>query len=202
MHFQWYPGHMTKARRMMQENIKLIDIVVELVDARVPFSSKNPDIDELAKNIFTMFKENAQKRNITYQYQSELDGSLLPIDKTYMEMMLTNLLSNAFKFTPNGGKITLSAWKKENSFGFSIKDSGIGIPQDKLARIFERFVQVDSTSTRKYNGSGLGLALVREYGDMQGFAVSVESELGRGSRFVITIPASAIVGEIEGEDDV
>ena len=50
MHFQWYPGHMTKARRMMQENIKLIDIVVELVDARVPFSSKNPDIDELAKN--------------------------------------------------------------------------------------------------------------------------------------------------------
>lgn len=50
MHFQWYPGHMTKARRMMQENIKLIDIVVELVDARVPFSSKNPDIDDLAKN--------------------------------------------------------------------------------------------------------------------------------------------------------
>ena len=74
-------------------------------------------------------------------------------------------------------------------------------PEDQ-ARIFERFVQVDSTSTRKYNGSGLGLALVREYGDMQGFAVSVESELGRGSRFVITIPASAIVGEIEGEDDV
>ena len=54
MHFQWYPGHMTKARRMMQENIKLIDIVVELVDARVPFSSKNPDIDELAKNKYRL----------------------------------------------------------------------------------------------------------------------------------------------------
>ena len=82
-------------------------------------------------------------------------------------------------------------------------DDGIGIAPEDQARIFERFVQVDSTSTRKYNGSGLGLALVREYGDMQGFAVSVESELGRGSRFVITIsPASAIVGEIEGEDDV
>ena len=50
MHFQWYPGHMTKAKRMMQENIKLIDIVVELVDARIPYSSKNPDIDELARN--------------------------------------------------------------------------------------------------------------------------------------------------------
>lgn len=54
MHFQWYPGHMTKARRMMQENIKLIDIVVELVDARIPFSSKNPDIDELAKNKYRL----------------------------------------------------------------------------------------------------------------------------------------------------
>ena len=50
MHFQWYPGHMTKARRMMQENIKLIDLIIELVDARVPLSSRNPDIDELAKN--------------------------------------------------------------------------------------------------------------------------------------------------------
>ena len=54
MHFQWYPGHMTKARRMMQENIKLIDIVVELVDARVPLSSKNPDIDELARNKYRL----------------------------------------------------------------------------------------------------------------------------------------------------
>ena len=50
MHFQWYPGHMTKARRMMQEDMKLIDVVIELVDARIPLSSKNPDIDELAKN--------------------------------------------------------------------------------------------------------------------------------------------------------
>ena len=50
MHFQWYPGHMTKARRMMQENIKLIDLIIELVDARVPLSSRNPDIDELGKN--------------------------------------------------------------------------------------------------------------------------------------------------------
>ena len=62
MHFQWYPGHMTKARRMMQENIKLIDIVVELVDARVPFSSKNPDIDELAKNKYRLIVLNKAER--------------------------------------------------------------------------------------------------------------------------------------------
>ena len=77
---------------------------------------------------------------------------------------------------------------------FVVADDGIGIAPEDHERIFERFFQVDSTSTRKYNGSGLGLALVREYAAVQGFAVSVESALGRGSTFTITIPPDAIVG--------
>ena len=81
-----------------------------------------------------------RKRNIAYQYRSELDASLLPIDRTYVEMILTNLLSNAFKFTPDGGEITLSVWE-ENCFGFTVKDTGVGIAPEKLARIFERFYQ-------------------------------------------------------------
>ncbi len=170
---------------------KLLHLVNQLLDFRKAESGALPihvamnHVDELAKNIFTMFKENAQKRNITYQYQSELDGSLLPIDKTYMEMMLTNLLSNAFKFTPNGGKITLSAWKKENSFGFSIKDSGIGIPQDKLARIFERFYQANED--RK--GSGIGLSLVKCLVKKHHGTIQVVSEVGKGAEFSIELPA-------------
>lgn len=73
MHFQWYPGHMTKAKRMMQEHIKLIDIVVELVDARVPFSSKNPDIDELAKNKYRLIvlnKADMADSKVTASWQS------------------------------------------------------------------------------------------------------------------------------------
>ena len=79
-----------------------------------------------------------------------------------------------------------------------VTDDGIGIAKEDQERIFERFFQVDSTSTRKYNGSGLGLALVREYADVQGFSVTVESELGQGSTFSITVPGESIVGE----DDV
>ena len=75
MHFQWYPGHMTKARRMMQENIKLIDIVVELVDARVPFSSKNPDIDELAKNKYRLIVLN--KADMQMQRQQRYGRTIL-----------------------------------------------------------------------------------------------------------------------------
>ena len=114
--------------------------------------------------------------------------------------MLENLASNAIKFTPDGGSIELRVAVDEATHvvTLSMADDGIGIAPEDQERIFERFVQVDSTSTRKYNGSGLGLALVREYGEMQGFAVTVESELGVGSTFVITIPVDAIVGE----DDV
>ena len=114
--------------------------------------------------------------------------------------MLENLASNAIKFTPDGGSVELRVAYDENRqvVTLSMVDTGIGIAPEDQERIFERFFQVDSTSTRKYNGSGLGLALVREYADVQGFAISVESEVGKGSAFVITVPKRLIVGE----DDV
>ena len=145
----------------------------------------------------------ARKYEVSFSTKVASDVPLVNGDYEKTTRMLENLASNAIKFTPDGGSIELRvAYDAEaRVVTLSMVDDGIGIAPEDQARIFERFVQVDSTSTRKYNGSGLGLALVREYGDMQGFAVSVESELGRGSRFVITIPASAIVGEIEGEDD-
>ena len=104
------------------------------------------------------------------------------------------------KFTPDGGEIRLIV-ERDNATGgvrIEMRDTGIGVAKEDQERIFERFVQVDGTSTRKYNGSGLGLALVREYAALQGFTVSVESTPGVGSSFIIGIPRAAIVGE----DDV
>lgn len=170
---------------------KLLHLVNQLLDFRKAESGALPihvamsDVDELAGNVFAMFKENAQKRNITYQFHSDLNGSLLPIDKTYVEMMLTNLLSNAFKFTPNGGEIALSIWRKEHSFGFSIKDSGIGISPEKLSRIFERFYQ--SNEDRK--GSGIGLSLVKCLVEKHHGNISVDSKPSQGSEFVIELPS-------------
>ena len=118
---------------------KLLHLINQLLDFRKAESGALPihvamnQVDKLAKNIFTMFEENAQKRNITYEYQSDLKDDLLPVDKMYVEMMLTNLLSNAFKFTRNGGKITLSVWRKENSFGFSAGINGFPSLNDCLS---------------------------------------------------------------------
>lgn len=170
---------------------KLLHLVNQLLDFRKAESGALPihvamgNVEELAGSIFGMFSENAQKRNITYQFRSDLNSSLLPIDKTYVEMMLTNLLSNAFKFTPNGGEITLSLWKKENRFGFSIKDSGIGIPPEKLSRIFERFYQANEDR----NGSGIGLSLVKCLVEKHHGSISVESRSGEGSEFIIELPS-------------
>ena len=174
---------------------KLLHLVNQLLDFRRAESGALPihvamnNVDELAGNVFTMFKENAQKRNIAYQYRSELDASLLPIDRTYVEMILTNLLSNAFKFTPDGGEITLSVWKKENCFGFTVKDTGVGIAPEKLARIFERFYQANED--RK--GSGIGLSLVKCLVEKHHGSISVESKPNQGSEFRIELPSDLSV---------
>lgn len=171
---------------------KLLHLVNQLLDFRKAESGALPihvamnDVDELAQNVFTMFKENAQKRDITYQYQSDLHANMFPIDKTYVEMILTNLLSNAFKFTPNGGEITLSVWSTENDFGFTIKDSGIGIQPEKLTRIFERFYQANEA----WQGSGIGLSLVKCLVEKHHGSISVNSKPDEGTEFCVKLPSN------------
>ena len=170
---------------------KLLHLVNQLLDFRKAESGALPihvamsNIDELANNIFIMFKENAQKRNITYQLQSELKGSQYPIDRTYFEMMLTNLLSNAFKFTPDGGTITLSLTKVRDFLKISVKDNGMGISPEKISHIFERFYQIDD----QQKGSGIGLSLVKCLIEKHHGTISVNSELQQGTEFCIQLPA-------------
>ena len=171
---------------------KLLHLVNQLLDFRKAESGALPihvamsNVDELANNIFAMFQENAQKRHFTYELYSELKGIQLPIDRTYLEMMLTNLLSNAFKFTPDGGKITLTLDQTERYFRIIVKDSGVGIPPEKLSRIFERFYQVDE----RQKGSGIGLALVKCLVEKHHGAITVQSEAQQGTEFCISLPTN------------
>ena len=158
------------------------------------------DLGDVVASVKSTMAPLARKYEVSFRTKVAPNVPLVNGDYEKTTRMLENLASNAIKFTPDGGSIELRVAVDEATHvvALSMADDGIGIAPEDQERIFERFVQVDSTSTRKYNGSGLGLALVREYGEMQGFAVTVESELGVGSTFVITIPADAIVGE----DDV
>ncbi len=129
------------------------------------------------------------------------DVPLVNGDYEKMLRILENLGTNAVKFTAPGGSVSIAV-SRETATGdvlVSVSDDGIGIAKEDCERIFDRFFQVDSSATRIYSGSGLGLALVREYASAQGYTVSVESELGRGSTFVVRIPAGAVV-ELDGDE--
>ncbi len=151
------------------------------------------DIVSAVRNTMTPL---ARKYQVAFRTQVASDVPLVNGDFEKTQRMLENLASNAIKFTPDGGVVELRVDVDEADGGVRLRmvDDGIGIAPEDHERIYERFFQVDSTSTRKYNGSGLGLALVREYAAIQGFAVSVESALGRGSTFTITVPPDAVIG--------
>lgn len=113
------------------------------------------------------------------------DDDVLYADANMLEKIVMNLLSNAFKFTPNGGKITLDVQFDTARVVVAVTDTGIGIPEDKREVIFQRFSQVDSGENRQYEGTGIGLAMVKEYMALHGGVVSVESAVGSGSKFTL-----------------
>ncbi|WLT39233.1 HAMP domain-containing histidine kinase [Synechocystis sp. B12] len=138
------------------------------------------------------------------QKQINLSSEIIPnlpdvlVDKRRLCQVLINLLNNAIKFTPEGGKVVVQAdlikeQGKENSqsppqLSFTVFDTGIGIEADRLNNIFEPFVQIDSALNRRYDGTGLGLSLVKKIVELHGGSVTVTSKLNEGSRFTITIP--------------
>ena len=99
-----------------------------------------------------------------------------------------NLLSNAFKFTKEGGEIILNLKAEEKHCSIIVKDTGIGIPADQLDKIFDRFYQVDSSQTREYEGSGLGMALAKELVELHHGTITVESLEGKGTTFTVRLP--------------
>lgn len=119
-------------------------------------------------------------------------------DPERLQQIMWNLLSNAVKFTPKGGRVQLVLKKAGSNVEIVVRDNGAGIPLEHLPRIFDTFTQVDSTSTRKHGGLGLGLAIVRKLVELHGGSVSAASPgLGKGAQFTVSLPISALAGQPE-----
>ena len=108
-------------------------------------------------------------------------------DRDKLKQSMINLLSNAVKFTEQG-EVKVAAWRDNGSLKLTVSDTGIGMSEEALRYIFDEFRQADMSSTRKYGGTGLGLAIVKKFINLMGGDIVVESELGRGSKFTITLP--------------
>jgi signal transduction histidine kinase len=146
-----------------------------------------------------------QAREKEVALSSRLDGAVTTVqaDERRLKQMLVNLLSNAVKFTDRGGQVGLEVTgdEEKETVHFGVWDTGIGIAEDDISRLFQPFVQLDSSLSRQHTGTGLGLALVQRLADMHGGSVSVESAgvPGEGSRFTVTLPWREAEGN--GEED-
>ena len=176
-----------------QHLLKLINDILDLskIEAgALTLSLSSVDAQSLCNASLVFVREAAHKKNIKLFSTLDPEVRLISLDERRAKQMLVNLLSNAVKFTPEGGQVGLEMTgnRQENMVRFTVWDTGIGISEEGMSRLFRPFVQIDSSLTRRYEGTGLGLSLVSRMAEMHGGSVSVESELGKGSRFTITLP--------------
>jgi PAS domain S-box-containing protein len=146
-------------------------------------------VDELCRACLTLVKTQAAKKSIDITYMNEALVAKIIADPRRLKQILVNLLTNAVKFTLENGQVTLQVKSdvEEDLIQFSVIDNGIGIAPEDLHRLFQPFAQVDSRLNREYEGTGLGLALVQKLTDLHGGSVQVESEVGKGSCFTISL---------------
>ncbi len=142
-------------------------------------------------NALTLIRERALRHGIAVSAEVDAQLGELNADERKLKQILLNLLSNAVKFTPEGGKIKVSAWPRGDMVEVAVADTGIGNAQEDQAAVFEEFKQVGKDYTRKAEGTGLGLALTRKFVELHGGTIRVESELGKGSTFTFTLPVNA-----------
>jgi two-component system phosphate regulon sensor histidine kinase PhoR len=141
-------------------------------------------VRELAPDFSLSFAEAALTLNVT----AEMEVAQVIGDPIHLRRVLDNLLGNARKFTPAGGMVEVRLWHEAERLLITVADTGIGIPENQLERVFERFYQVDGSMTRRYGGTGLGLALVKEIIEAHGGHISVRSHVGKGSTFTVELP--------------
>jgi signal transduction histidine kinase len=147
------------------------------------------DIGKLIKNSVDRAQLKAQAREISIS--TSLADHLPPVwaDEDKIGWVLLQLLDNAVKFTPKSGKVMIQARGNRGPVGITVIDTGIGIPKERISEIFEPFHQLDSSTTRHYGGAGLGLTMVRRIIEAHGSKISVDSVVGKGSRFEFTLPS-------------
>jgi signal transduction histidine kinase/DNA-binding response OmpR family regulator len=185
-----------------QQLLQLINQILELskLEAGLLQVSVAPvNVEEFLEELITPFHGIARHKHLELSFQSEITGQEYFIDKDKLERIVNNLLSNAVKFTPAGGSIKVLATKSSGNgdvemITLKFIDTGIGISQDVLPLIFDRFYQADDKSNRAYEGTGIGLSLVKELTNLLKGTITVDSTPGRGTTFAIVLPLATAAG--------
>jgi len=189
---------------MQRNGYKLLKLINNLLDltkleeGKLRLKIRTVNLVDFTTSLLSSVKPMADQKQIRLYFQHPPQPVDLTVDPDQFEKVVLNLLSNALKFTPSGGKITLYLEERESMVSLTVEDTGIGIPANMLNTIFDRFSQVDGSKSRPHEGTGIGLSLAREIVDLHQGSIRAESELGRGSRFIVELKK----GESHFSDDV
>lgn len=177
-----------------------IEYVSRIDNGTCTLELRKCDIVKLLENIVKISKTYTDKKGIDISFKSEVNKKILSLDIDKVEKIILNILSNAIKFTDTGGKIDINLYMHNEQVCISIKDTGIGIPKDKTEVIFENFEQLDTTLSRGCEGTGMGLSVVKKLANLNNIKINVESELNKGSEFIITLPNNIVSKNIKLQD--
>jgi two-component system, NarL family, sensor histidine kinase BarA len=183
---------------IMEKGENLLQLIVSILDiskveaGRVRLMVSEVELGQLLRDAVQSMLPQARKKGV--QLGAAVAGALplVECDRDKVRQSLLNLLSNAVKFTPSGGSVEVRAQALAGDrVAVSVSDTGIGIPEALLARVFDVFYQVDNSSTREFGGAGLGLAIVKSFVEAHGGEVQVRSAPGKGSTFTLVLPRRA-----------
>jgi PAS domain S-box-containing protein len=192
-----------KNYKMIKQNCyRLLKLVNNLLDTtKIDSGYLNLNIE--SHNIVSVVEDSAlsvinyvKDNGLNIVFDTNTEEKIISCDIDSIERIMLNLLSNAIKFTPKGGTIFVNVVDEKDRVKIIVKDTGIGIEEDHLHLVFDRFRQIDKSFTRNHEGSGIGLSIVKSLVEMSGGTISLLSEYGKGSEFTIELPAnSAMIGQ-------
>jgi signal transduction histidine kinase len=179
----------------MQSNgmrlLKLINDLLDLVrleSGRMEVKLEPLEVGEFVRSLASAARQVAQDKRLRLETVVDPAVGTVLGDRDKLEKILLNLVFNALKFTPAGGRVELRAERRDDSFVLQVSDTGMGISEKNLPHVFDRFWQADGSSRRKYQGVGIGLALVKELVEIQGGKATVQSQEGKGTTFTVALP--------------
>lgn len=190
---------------MYRNAMKLNKLITRMIDLRkleqgkLQLTLHSQNIVSFYKDLVPDYEALCQQKSIIFHFLPEKTFIKVAFDAEKLEIVLSNLISNAFKYTPEGGKVVLSIRETEHEVVCTVEDNGIGIPKELYDKVFDRFFQVNPSSTTS-SGDGIGLSFVKYLVELHGGKVWVESESGKGSRFIFTLPLTVAEEEAPEEE--
>ena len=181
-----------RAAQRAQELLALVDDLLNLSrikDVKLKTAKQDVSLQQILDQVLSLHGPEAERKEIILQVDCQ-DCPSIRADPTHIKQLWTNLISNAIKYTPQKGSVSVRLWIDESTLVGQVTDTGIGIAQEDLPRLFEEFYRTEQAKSFAQYGTGLGLSIVKEIVEEHGGGISVDSELGKGTQFTFRLPAN------------